>query len=46
MMSVLSYHSLALTCPVSFLADHSKSKTFEVAQIIFQTALSQLRAGA
>ena len=45
-MSVLSYHSLSLTCPVSFLADHSKSKTFGVAQIIFQTVLSQFRAGA
>lgn len=45
-MPVLSYHSLSLTCPVSFLADHSKSKTFGVAQIIFQTVLSQFRAGA
>jgi len=45
-MSVLSYHSLSLTYPVSFLADHSKSKTFGVAQIIFQTVLLQFRAGA
>lgn len=35
MMPVQSYHFLAFTCPVSFLADHSKSEAFGVSQIIF-----------
>lgn len=46
MMPVLSYHSLSFTCPVSFLADHSKSEAFGVAQVIFQAVLLQFRAGA
>lgn len=33
MMPVLSYHSLSFTCPVSFLADHSKSEAFENNQL-------------
>lgn len=35
MMPVQSYHSLPFICPASFLADHSKSEAFGVAQIIF-----------
>lgn len=45
MKPVLSYRSLSFTCPVSFLADHSKCEAFGVAQIIFQAVLSQFRAG-
>lgn len=45
-MSVLSYHSLSLTCPVRFLAEHCKSNTFGVTRSIFQTVLSQFRTGA
>lgn len=33
-MSVFSSHSLSLTCPVSFLADHRKSEPFGAAQIV------------